>query len=92
MLNYGTNVFAGVVPGKGGQTVNNVPVFNNIKEAKKYSNAKIAIIFVPAQFFKGAALESLEENMDVIVGITEDVPIRDTLEILDKAKEKTRYL
>ena len=88
MLNYGTNVVAGVVPDKGGQTVNNVPVFNNVKEAKKFSNAEIAIIFVPAPFFKAAALESLEEDMSVIVGITEHVPIRDTLEILKKAKEK----
>ncbi|MEW6070637.1 MAG: succinate--CoA ligase subunit alpha [Candidatus Thermoplasmatota archaeon] len=87
MLEYGTNIVAGVTPGKGGEIVEGVEVFNSVSEAMiRTPNA--SIIFVPAQFAKDAALEALENNLKVIVIITEHVPVHDTIEILEYAKLK----
>ena len=60
MLEYGTNIVAGVTPGKGGQKFENVPIYENVKDAVNETNAKISIMFVPAKFFLGAAKEALE--------------------------------
>ena len=89
MMAYGTNIIAGVTPGKGGQKFEGkVPIYNTVKEAVDVSGAKISIIFVPAKFFLGAAKEALEAGIKLLVAIPEYVPIRDTMEVLDLANKK----
>ncbi len=89
MISYGTNIIAGVTPGKGGQKFEGkVPIYNTVKEAVDASGAKISIIFVPAKFFLGAAKEALEAGIKLLVAIPEHVPVRDTMEVLDLANKK----
>ena len=89
MIAYGTNVVAGVTPGKGGQTWNDsVPIYNNMKEAVDATNAKISIIYVPAKFFLDAAKDALEAGIKLLVAIPEHVPIRDTMKTIELAKQK----
>jgi len=87
MLEYGTNVVGGVTPGKGGQKFEQVPIYNNVKEAVDATGAKISIVFVPAKFFLDAAKEALEAGIKLLVAIPEHVPIRDTLKTLELAKK-----
>jgi succinyl-CoA synthetase alpha subunit len=89
MMSYGTNIVAGVTPGKGGQKFEGkVPIYNTVKEAVDTSGAKISIIFVPAKFFLGAAKEALDAGIKLLVAIPEHVPVRDTMEVLDLANKK----
>ncbi|MGQ0605669.1 MAG: succinate--CoA ligase subunit alpha [Candidatus Nitrosotenuis sp.] len=89
MMEYGTNVVAGVTPGKGGQKFENrVPIYSTIKEAVDTTGAKISIVFVPAKFFLGAAKEALDAGIRLLVAIPEHVPIRDTMQVLEMAKQK----
>lgn len=89
MISYGTNVVAGVTPGKGGQKFEDkVPIYNTMQEAVDATSAKISIMFVPAKFFLGAAKEALEAGIKLLVAIPEHVPVRDTMEILDLATQK----
>ena len=89
MIAYGTNVIAGVTPGKGGQKFEDkVPIYNTMQEAVDATNAKISIIFVPAKFFLSAAKDALNAGIKLLVAIPEHVPIRDTMETLDLAKQK----
>jgi len=89
MMAYGTNIIAGVTPGKGGQKFEGkVPIYNTVKEAVDASGAKISIIFVPAKFFLGAAKEALEAGIKLLVAIPEHVPVKDTMEVLDLANKK----
>ncbi len=89
MLDYGTNIAAGVTPGKGGQKFDGkVPIYNTVKEAVGATSAKISIMFVPAKFFLDAAKEALESGIKLLVAIPEHVPVRDTLELLELAKQK----
>jgi len=89
MISYGTNIVAGVTPGKGGQKFEDkVPIYNTVKEAVDATGAKISIIFVPAKFFLGAAKEALEAGIKLLVAIPEHVPVRDTMEVLDLANKK----
>lgn len=87
MLEYGTKIVGGVRPGKGGEEVYGIPVYNTVKEALKQKNASWSILFVPAPNLKVAAFEALDNNLNIII-ITENVPIKDTIEILNKAKSK----
>ena len=88
MMDYGTNIVAGVVPGKGGKKFENVPIYETVKEAVDATGANISIVFVPAKFFLGAAKEALEAGIKLLVAIPEHVPVRDTMEILEMAKKK----
>lgn len=88
MLKYGTNVVAGVTPGKGGQEVEGVPVFNTINEAIEKKGANTDILFVPARFTKGAVLEDIDAGIKTIVIITEGVPQIDEMEFVAKAAKK----
>lgn len=89
MLSYGTNVVAGVTPGKGGQKFDGtIPVYNTMSEAVEATNAKISIVFVPAKFFLDAAKDALNAGIKLLVAIPEHVPIRDTMETLQLANEK----
>jgi len=89
MMAYGTNIVAGVTPGKGGQRFEDkVPIYNTMQEAVNATNAKISIIYVPAKFFLSAAKEALESGIKLLVAIPEHVPIRDTMEALELANQK----
>ncbi|WP_299291994.1 CoA-binding protein [Nitrosopumilus sp.] len=89
MIAYGTNVVAGVTPGKGGQKFeDSVPIYNSMQEAVDATGAKISIIFVPAKFFLSAAKDALNAGIKLLVAIPEHVPIRDTMEALALANEK----
>ena len=79
MLDYGSNVVCGVTPGKGGQTVTekNLPVFNSIEEAKKEFSIDATVIFVPPRFAANAILEAINQNIGLIVCISEGIPVRD---------------
>ena len=79
MLDYGTNVVSGVTPGKGGQIAldGKVPVFNSVKEAKLETNANVSIIFVPPQFATEAIIEASDAGLELVVCITEGVPVHD---------------
>ena len=83
MLDYGTNIVAGVTPGKGGQkTLNNrVPVFNSVEEAVKQTNANTSIIFVPPPFAAEAVIESSYAGIITVVCITEGVPVHDMVKV-----------
>jgi succinyl-CoA synthetase alpha subunit len=74
---YGTNVVAGVTPGKGGTDVDGVPVFDTVVDAVRATDANTAMVFVPARFAADAVLESFEAGIDVIVAITEGIPAMD---------------
>ena len=93
MIDYGSNVVAGVTPGKGGTTVFNgtVPVFNSVEDAKNKTNANVSIIFVPPAFASEAIIEASEANVDLIVCITEGIPVNDMAQakkIVDKNKTR----
>ena len=80
-LDYGTSLVAGVTPGKGGQIHLDLPVFNDVKEAVSATRATATLIFVPARFCKESILEAAEAGLDLIVCITEGIPILDMLEV-----------
>jgi len=82
MMEYGTNVVAGVVPGKGGQKFNNeVPIFNTVADAVRETGANAAAIFVPPLFAADAIMEAASEGVPVIVTITEGIPTTDMLQV-----------
>jgi succinyl-CoA synthetase alpha subunit len=81
MIEYETNVVAGVTPGKGGGWVNGVPVFDTIKEAVAATGANTSIIFVPARFTPDAVYEAADGGISLIVCITEGIPILDMLKV-----------
>lgn len=86
MLQYGTKVVAGVTPGRGGERVEGVPVFDTIEESQRESPAEASIMFVPARFALDPALEAVEAGLDPVVIITENIPVRDTMEIVAVAR------
>ncbi len=88
MLHYGTKVVAGVTPGKGGQEVEGVPVYNTVAEAVGNHGANTAIMFVPARFTRAAVLETIDAGIKTLVVITEGVPQKDAIEFVAKAREK----
>ncbi len=82
MLQYGTKVVAGVTPGKGGQKVENVPVFNTVEEAVKETGADTSIIFVPAAFAADAIYEAADAGIKLIVCITEGIPVDEMTKVV----------
>lgn len=78
---YGTNVVAGVTPGKGGQNVDGIPVFNTVREAVDVTGANCSMIFVPPPFAADAILESADAEVPLIVAITEGIPVGDMLRV-----------
>lgn len=81
MLDSGTNIIAGVTPGKSGQKIHNVPVFDKISNIQEKFNIDASVIFVPAAFAKSAIIEAISAGIPLIIAITEGIPIRDMLEI-----------
>lgn len=87
MLEYGTKVVAGVTPGKGGQQVHGVPVFNTVREAAEATNANAAIAFVPAKFTAESAYEAMDAGMPLVLTIAEHVPVMDMMGVYHTAKK-----
>ena len=88
MLEFGTKVVAGVTPKKGGQEVHGVPVYNSIKEAKEKHEIDASVIFVPAKYTGAALNEAIDNDIKLIVCITEEVPVWDAARAVKRAKEK----
>ena len=91
-IKYGTNLVGGVTPGKGGQTHLNKPVFNSVKEAKDQTNANATMIYVPAKFAAAAIIEAIEAKIELIVCITEGIPILDMLNVKEKLSNSASRL
>lgn len=88
MLEYGTKVVAGVTPGKAGQEVHGVPVFNTVKDAVKATGANASVIYVPARFTVDAIYEAVDNGIELIVCITEGVPVNDMVAVYHHVKSK----
>lgn len=81
MLEYGTKIVAGVTPGKGGQTIEGVPVFNTVQEAVDETGANVSVIYVPAPFAADAILEGVDAELDLTICITEHIPVLDMVKV-----------
>ena len=88
MLEYGTKIVAGVTPGRGGQEVHGIPVFDTALEAIEEKKANAAIIFVPAPHAKDATLEALAADLDPVIVITEGIPVKDEIQMMEIARRK----
>lgn len=88
MKDYGTNIVAGVTPGKGGQSFEEIPVFNTVAEAVQNNSIEISGIFVPAPFFLNAAKEAIDNGIKLLVAIPEHVPVIDAIKIFEYAEKK----
>ena len=88
MKDYGTNIVAGVTPGKGGQSFDGIPVFNTVAEAVQNNSVEISGIFVPAPFFLNAAKEAIDNGIKLLVAVPEHVPIIDSIKILEYAEKR----
>ena len=91
-IEYGTNFVGGVTPGKGGQIHLGLPVFNEVKEAKKETNADATVIYVPPKFAASSILEASNAGIKIIVCITEGIPILEMLEVKKIIKENKSIL
>lgn len=87
MLEYGTNIVAGVTPGRGGQKFGPINVYDSIEEVTEEMDVNSSIIFVPAPFAKDAAFESIK-HLDLVVIITEHIPVHDSMQIMEYARKK----
>ncbi len=86
MAEYGTRIVAGVTPGKGGHNVDGVPVFDSMEEAVKQTGAEVSMIFVPAPSYLAAVTDDFKAGIRLVVGITEKVPVRDTMGTIEAAR------
>lgn len=93
MLSYGTNIVGGVTPGKGGQTVLGVPVFNTVREAKEATGANVSVIYVPAAFAADGIMEAADADIELVVCITEGIPVLDMIKVKNYLRgRKTRLI
>ena len=93
MIEYGTKVVAGVTPGKGGQVAEGVPVFNSVKEAVAETDADASVIYVPPAFAADALLEAVDSGVELVVCITEGLPVNNMLKVFNYLKtKKTRLI
>ena len=92
-IKYGTNLLGGVTPKKGGQKHLGLPVFNSVQEAKATLNANATMIYVPAKFAASAIIEAIDASMELIVCVTEGIPVQDMLKVKQKLnKSKSRLI
>ncbi len=89
---YGTNIVAGVTPGKGGNSMDAIPVFNTVREAKEQTGANASMILVPPPFAADAILEATDAGMEIVVCITEGIPVMDMLRIKNYLASKNTRL
>ncbi|HEX9922897.1 MAG TPA: succinate--CoA ligase subunit alpha [Anaerolineae bacterium] len=92
MKEYGTNVVGGVTPGKGGEWVHGIPVFDTVKEAVNATDANTSIIYVPARFAADAIMEAADANIALIICITEGVPVLDMIKVQSFLSQKESRL
>lgn len=92
-IQYGTNIVAGVTPFKGGTQVEGVPIFNTVKEAVNETKANVSVIYVPPQFAADAIMEAADAGMELVICITEGIPVLDMVKVKAYLKDrKTRLI
>lgn len=91
-VEYGTNVVAGVTPGKGGEVSEGIPVFNTVKDAVLNTNANASMIFVPPPFAADAIMEAVDSKIELIICITEGIPVLDMMKVKKYMKGKVSRL
>jgi succinyl-CoA synthetase alpha subunit len=89
---YGTKVVAGVTPGKGGSSVDGIPVFNTVREAREQTGANASVIFVPPAFAADAIMEAADAGMPLVVAITEGIPTIDMIRVMESLRGKPARL
>ena len=92
MLEYGTQIVAGVTPGKGGQEVEGVPVFNTVEEAKKETGATVSVVYVPAPFAADSIMEAADADLELVICITEHIPVLDMVKVVRYLEDKNTRL
>ncbi len=92
MQAYGTNIVAGAVPGKGGQDVDGIPVYDTVSRAAREEDADASVVFVPPAFAADALFEALDVDLDVVVAITEGIPTQDMSRVYRKLQETDTHL
>lgn len=92
MIEYGTNVVGGVTPGKGGQKHLNLPVFNTCEDAVKATKANVSVIFVPPAFAADAIMEAANAGVELVVTITEGIPVQDMVMVKNYLSDKNTRL
>lgn len=92
MIEYGTNVVGGVTPGKGGETHLDKPVFNTVSEARKATGCNVSIIFVPPPYAADAIMEAAEAGVELVVAITEGIPVQDMVKVKSYLSDKNTRL
>jgi succinyl-CoA synthetase alpha subunit len=92
MLDYGTKIVGGVTPGRGGEEIEGIPVFDSVVEAVSERKAEASVVFVPAPLVKDAAIEAIKSGIRLMVVITEHVPVHDVMEIRSVARERGAVL
>lgn len=92
MMEYGTNVVAGVTPGKGGQEHEGAPVYNSVREAKAAHDANTSVIFVPPPFAADAIMEAADAELDLVICITEGIPVKDMVTVRRYLEDKPTRL
>lgn len=92
MLEYGTKIVGGVTPGKGGTEVEGVPVFNTVEEAVKQTGANASVIYVPAAFAADAIMEATDAELDLVICITEHIPVLDMVKVKRYMEDKKTRL
>ncbi len=92
MIDYGTNIVAGVTPGRGGEVVEGIPVFNTIEEAIEKTGAEASVFFVPPPGVKEAAIKTIDAGIKLIVVVTEHTPVHDVMEIKEYASDKDVWI
>ena len=92
MLDYGTKIVGGVTPGKGGQEVEGVPVFNTVEEAKKETGATVSVVYVPAPFAADSIMEAADADLELVICITEHIPVLDMVKVVRYLEDKDTRL
>ena len=87
MLHFGTNIVAGVTPGRGGHAVEGVPVYEHVSDAVAKHGANTSVVFVPARFARSAISEAIEAGIKTIIVITESIPLKDSIELFSMAQQ-----
>ncbi len=88
MKEYGTNIIAGVTPGKGGMNVEDIPVFDTVIEAVEKTGANVSVIFVPARFATSAIFEAVDAGIELVVVVTEGIPVKDMVSVMRFIEDK----